>query len=301
MSELLHMLGEIDERVRPLTFCIRHWAKCVGLTNPSPGRWITNFSLTCLIIYFLQQLKQPILPTINYLNKLATSNDIRITEDGINCTFLRDLKKLQFHTNNHITLNELLLQFYEFYSKFDFNNRAISLNDGHSVIKPDHSAMYIINPLEQLLNVSKNVSFEECERFRIEVRNAAWILESEIENNSLIKNNNKDEQQIPWGLLNLFKTPEKTIIYPQMFFKPRMVDVSELFDEKDKENSSNFNIKNNSSSSSNNEHQQQQQKIDYKNPQIRNQIENIKNKRKSDLKQIRIDKLLPGKTKLSRR
>ncbi|SPP86264.1 poly(A) RNA polymerase, mitochondrial [Drosophila guanche] len=279
MSELLYMFGQIDQRVRPLTFSIRRWAQACGLTNPSPGRWISNFSLTCLVMYFLQQLRQPILPTIGALVKAAEAKDVRVTEDGINCTFGRDLERVGFQSRNTSSLSELLLQFFEFYSQFDFHNRAISLNEGRQLAKPDHSAMYIVNPLEQLLNVSKNVSLEECERLRIEVRNAAWILESEVENSTLQESERQDES---WGLLNLFKHPEKAVIRPNMFFKPRMVEVSDLFEEK--------------------QHQQQQQSttglssdggatasppVAYKNVSVRQQVQSIKAATRTELKQLR--------------
>ena len=100
MSELLYLFGEIDERVRPLTFCIRKWASITGLTNPSPGRWISNFSLTVLVIFFLQQMKKPILPPLNVLVKAARKTDIRVADECINCTFLRDLNQLEFQTKH---------------------------------------------------------------------------------------------------------------------------------------------------------------------------------------------------------
>lgn len=69
MSELLYILGCIDSRVCPLIFTIRKWAKSVGLTNASPGRWISNFSLSLLVIFFLQQGQnnKAILPKIKHL------------------------------------------------------------------------------------------------------------------------------------------------------------------------------------------------------------------------------------------
>ncbi|XP_055370923.1 poly(A) RNA polymerase, mitochondrial [Condylostylus longicornis] len=231
MSELLYILGEIDHRIRSLIFVIRKWAQSVGLTNPSPGRWITNFSLSCLAIFFLQNVKHPLLPPIDLLNKSATINDIRITENGLNCTFLRDHSILDFRTENNSELSELLLQFFEFFSQFDFSNKAISMNKGSAIIKPDHSSIYIVNPLEPNLNISKNISLEECERFRIEVRNAAWILDNEIEN---AKSNSKSTTKL-WGIANLFKTSQETVIKPNFFFKPRMVEIKNLFDDKDEE------------------------------------------------------------------
>lgn len=234
MSELLYLFGEIDERVRPLTSCIRKWAMVCGLTNPSPGRWISNFSLSCLVLFFLQSLKKPILPNLKYLVKSARKEDIRIADDNINCTFLRDLTNLNLERANNDSLSYLLIQFFEFYSQFEFSNQAISLIEGAPLMKPDHSAMWIVNPFEPLTNVSKNVSLEELERFKFEVRNAGWILES----------SNERTDEFFWGLLALFKTNKETKVKPQMFFKSRLVDITDIFDESG-EAKAEFKFKNN--------------------------------------------------------
>ena len=255
MSELLYMFGEMDPRVRPLAFCIRNWAQAVGLTHSSPGRWISNFSLTMLVMFFLQQLNQPILPSIDHLIKNATVKDLRITDDNINCTFQRDLNKLDFKTTNIDPLGRLLIEFFEFYSQFEFGNRGISLNESKSIVKPDHSAMYIVNPLEPMLNVSKNISLEETERFKAEVKNASWILES-----FHLKSSDPT-----WGLLALFKTNKQTIIRPQMFFKPRMMDVTDLFDEK---------------------HTDESTPITYNNPSIKSQVSGIRKAGKQELNKL---------------
>jgi poly(A) RNA polymerase, mitochondrial len=69
MSEFLYLMGEIDGRVRPLVCAVRRWAKAVGLTNATPGRWISNFSLTLLTIFYLQ--RREVLPSLNTLITLA--------------------------------------------------------------------------------------------------------------------------------------------------------------------------------------------------------------------------------------
>lgn len=74
MSDLLYIFGSIDSRVRPLIFTVRKWAHDIGLTNSAPGRWITNFSLTLLVLAFLQKPQMSysaILPSINTLVKSA--------------------------------------------------------------------------------------------------------------------------------------------------------------------------------------------------------------------------------------
>lgn len=70
-SELLYIYGCLDSRVRALVFTIRCWARVHGLTNSAPGTWITNFSLTMMVMFFLQRRSPPIIPTLDQLKELA--------------------------------------------------------------------------------------------------------------------------------------------------------------------------------------------------------------------------------------
>ncbi|KAJ0175923.1 hypothetical protein K1T71_008097 [Dendrolimus kikuchii] len=228
MSELLWLLGSLDPRVRPLTFVVRRWAQAAGLTNPHPGRWITNFPLTLMVLFFLQHDGNGgrILPSFKELVRQAGKEDVRLTDENLNCTFLRDLNKLAPETYgaNSANLETLLLQFFEFYSRFDFKDKAISINEGNSIRKPNSLPLYIVNPLEQALNVSRNVSFEECERMRVEVRNAAWQLD-------------ESKSGDDWGLLGIIekKTTRNLKKLLQVGNSHRLVSVKDLF--KDSESS----------------------------------------------------------------
>ncbi|XP_057321630.1 poly(A) RNA polymerase, mitochondrial-like [Microplitis mediator] len=56
MSELLYLYSEFNPKVSPLVYTVRQWASFVGLTNSKvPGPWISNFSLTLLVLFYLQQ------------------------------------------------------------------------------------------------------------------------------------------------------------------------------------------------------------------------------------------------------
>jgi len=70
MSELLNFYGEIDCRVRPLVMVIRKWAKSQQITSDSPGPWITNFPLSLLVLFYLQQ--KNILPSLTTLRSSAS-------------------------------------------------------------------------------------------------------------------------------------------------------------------------------------------------------------------------------------
>lgn len=264
MSELLYMFTQIDERVAPLVSSIRRWAQTNGVTNTCPGVWISNFSLTCLVIFYLQQLMKPVLPAINTLVAQARPQDRRIAEEGeLQCTFLRDLNLLNFKKENTDSLDRLLIGFFEFYSQMDFKESAISLNDAKLHAKPVRSAVYVINPLEPILNVTKNISYAECERFRIEVRNAAWLLESTGKDAT---NRNNSET---WGLLDLFCSQKTPISRPPEFFQPRMVDVNNLFNENDGETT------------------KTDQNTKFKNSSVKNVVDNIKKQRRNGLNALK--------------
>lgn len=255
MSDFLYIMGSLDKRVLPLIFTIRKWASEVGITNSSPGRWITNFSLTLLVLAFLQKPlhSPPILPSLNKLVKLARPEDKYVTEEGVDCTFLRDLNLLKHNTENTDDLASLFKQFCEFYSNFDFTNKAVCLNEAVAITKPEHCAMYIVNPLERGLNVSKNVSLEEVERFKSELRNAAWILESQENNTS------------NWGILGLFENTRKIATFNMLHFNPkhgRLVDVNTLFEE------------------------EEEPPVEYKNSKIKTEVQDIKRKTEETLKTI---------------
>lgn len=139
---------------------------------------------------------------------------------------MRDAKLLNHKTKNTDSLASLIKQFFEFYSQFDFASKAVCLNEAVAVTKPEHSAMYIVNPLERGLNVSKNVSLEEVERFKMELRNAAWILESQ------------ERTTANWGILGLFENTRKSAGLSMLQFhsrQGRLVDVNKLFEAEGEE------------------------------------------------------------------
>lgn len=129
------------------------------------------------------------------------------------------------YSQNKASLQTLLLQFFEFYAQFDFQDKAISINEGVPVRKPNALPLYIVNPLEQALNVSRNVSYEECERLKSEVRNAAWQLDTGLDR----------QKGDDWGLLGLIE--QKTTRGLKKLLRAgnshRLVSVKDLFNDSD--------------------------------------------------------------------
>lgn len=88
MCELLYLYGEIDWRVRPLVTVIRKWAKSQEITSDVPGQWITNFSLSLLVIFYLQQ--ESILPSLKVLKSYA-SKTIKISVHAVELFFFQPI------------------------------------------------------------------------------------------------------------------------------------------------------------------------------------------------------------------
>ncbi|KAM8967613.1 poly(A) RNA polymerase, mitochondrial [Pelodytes ibericus] len=193
-SELLYIYGNYDPRVRTLVFTLRCWARVHGLTSAIPGAWITNFSLTMMILFFLQKRNPPVIPTLDQLKALANKGD-KLSVGGNDCTFVSDLNKIKPSKNSE-SVDVLLAEFLEFYGNFDFTKNGINIRKGKEQNKPDSSPLYIQNPFEQHLNVSKNVNQTQLGRFVTLTRESAWILQEQL-------NNPLEADSQPWGLAAL--------------------------------------------------------------------------------------------------
>ncbi|KAG9267965.1 poly(A) RNA polymerase, mitochondrial [Astyanax mexicanus] len=198
-SEMLFIYGSLDERLRFLVFTIRYWARAHGITNSFPGAWITNFSLTMLVVFFLQQRTPALLPTLNQLRDLAGPSDKCVIE-GNDCTMVTDLSKITLQQNTD-TLEKLLQEFFEFYGSFDFGKSSINIRKGREQNKPETSAMHIQNPFETDLNVSRNVNSSQLQRFVTLCKESAWI----FQNGDVLKRRSaSSSNKIPqWGVAAL--------------------------------------------------------------------------------------------------
>ncbi|XP_067398666.1 poly(A) RNA polymerase, mitochondrial isoform X2 [Emydura macquarii macquarii] len=194
-SELLYIYGSLDSRVRALVFSVRCWARAHGITSSIPGPWITNFSLTMMVLFFLQKRTPPIIPTLDHLKDQAGAEDKHIV-NGHDCTFASNLNKIK-PTENTETLDVLLNDFFEYFGNFAFNKNSINIRKGKEQNKPELSPLYIQNPFEQALNISKNVNQIQLERFVTLARECSWILQQEDKGHSSLS----DRQ--PWGLAAL--------------------------------------------------------------------------------------------------
>lgn len=196
VSELFHIFGEMDERVRPLVFTAQRWTKEMHSKRKRPAA-LSNFHTACFVFSFLQQLSNPIIPTTKQLISNSRAIDVRRTNDNENYTFLRDLNQIDFQTKNSNSLEELFMEFLEFYGKFDFKKNLISLNSTEPLPKIEYSGLQIMNPFVVEQNWGRNVASDECAEIKMEAQQTLGELFDSIEG-STDKNNR-------WGLLDIFQ------------------------------------------------------------------------------------------------
>lgn len=159
MSEIFHTFGELDERVRPLVFFIRTWAREFEIIQPYPSLSLSNFMLTCMVIFFLQTRPKPILPPSDtFVTRKGTSNE--------SLNYITNGKSMSnFQSENTSTLSELLADFFEYYSKFNYTTDAISMTNGAIRANIASDSIYIYNPLDSGVNISRNTTDFERNQF----------------------------------------------------------------------------------------------------------------------------------------
>ncbi|KAI6182334.1 hypothetical protein M3Y97_00369000 [Aphelenchoides bicaudatus] len=125
-SYLLHYYSRIDDRFPSLCLLIKHWAKRNEIGEAMNGT-LNSYSIILLVIHFLQVAVSPsILPNLQecYPNLFNENRPLN------QCVLFQDLdRKYSDPSLNKQTVGELLIAFFDYYSKFDFENWAISICD----------------------------------------------------------------------------------------------------------------------------------------------------------------------------
>ncbi|KAF6021028.1 MTPAP [Bugula neritina] len=153
-SCLLRRVCEYNVHVRLLCQCIRVWARNHGLTDDQPGKYMINFSLSHLVISFLQSLD--VLPSIEHLIQadVEPRNDV---------TYSIDLE----------VLGTLYLLFFDYWAKFDYSG-AIDIYHGSvipsknlsSEFRESSSFLKIIHTQDESFNVARRTGDEYLELFK---------------------------------------------------------------------------------------------------------------------------------------
>ncbi|XP_070545913.1 speckle targeted PIP5K1A-regulated poly(A) polymerase-like [Ptychodera flava] len=219
-TELLHMYGNFDERVRPMVYVVRHWAKLKHLAGNDnyAGPRLSNYALTLMVMYFLQQAETLVIPTVEQLQNLCDESDVTVI-DGWNCSFVRNFDESNIKKTDK-RLDELLMEFFKFYSEFDYAHNVICPLTGKplpvdGIVNqplPDDKTKFKVTPLcvqdpfELNHNVAMNVNAATLQNLVHEMEQGRQLFEQG--QLSMTQPSGSTQQNI--GLVKLFAATEKS-------------------------------------------------------------------------------------------
>ncbi|XP_054857347.1 speckle targeted PIP5K1A-regulated poly(A) polymerase [Eublepharis macularius] len=208
-TRFLQLCTEIDERVRPLVYVVRHWAKQQALAgNPfGGGPLLNNYALTLLVLFFLQTRSPPVLPTVARLKELSEDEEQTVVE-GWDCSFPKDSTQLE-PSGNKENLCALLADFFRIFGDYDFPGCLISLQEGQplplpSVLQSEVGSKLKLgpfnlqDPFELSHNVAANVNEKTALRFQRCCQAASKYCRS-------LQYQRKSSKGKIWGLVRLFQ------------------------------------------------------------------------------------------------
>ncbi|EPX74650.1 poly(A) polymerase Cid13 [Schizosaccharomyces octosporus yFS286] len=118
-----------DPRVRPLIVMIKYWAKKRCLNDAAENGTLTSYTISCMVINFLQRRSPPILPSLQMVPHLQT-NFTRNEDLDVSFCDSPELI-LGFGDRNHESLGTLFIEFFRFFGYlFDYDHSVISVRHG---------------------------------------------------------------------------------------------------------------------------------------------------------------------------
>lgn len=187
----MYAMGLLDARVRPFVFMVRRWAKEFEVTRYTSRDNFTNFQLSYMCLSFLQQLKQPVIPTFEEVMRQIGNNEAKSIDKGPFINF----DHFQYKSKNTDTVLELFQQFLEHFESYDFSTHMVSVRTLEKLPKPEPSPLYLENVFDMNNPWGGNVSDAETSTFKIMIRQTLQELEQCATKPS---GDNED-----WGLLEI--------------------------------------------------------------------------------------------------
>ncbi|XP_045500014.1 speckle targeted PIP5K1A-regulated poly(A) polymerase-like isoform X2 [Colias croceus] len=127
-SKLIAFLLHADPRLLPAAVLVKYWAKVHGFSGS--GR-LTNYALTMLLIFYLQQKPVSILPSVAWLQR-DSSKDLIV--DEWNTGFV-DRHDLLPKVENESPISEIIGGFFEYYATFNFDEMVVCPFLGYPIKK----------------------------------------------------------------------------------------------------------------------------------------------------------------------
>jgi len=200
-SQLVKKYTLLDSRFPALYFVIKQWSQKRNIHGASLGL-LSSYAYCLMLIYFLQNATIPVLPCLQASSLLE--NEEKIFIDGFDCTYCSNIVPfIGFGGANKNSTGQLLVEFFQFYSEFDFQNlisirnpiisdenwppllqrktpedTSIELDeitDLVSIIRQQRH-MFIEDPFEITHNLAKGVQSVTSAKIKIEFQRAFQLL-----------------------------------------------------------------------------------------------------------------------------
>ena len=191
-SKLLFAYSQFDQRCRKLGLLVKIWAKKHNVLGSYKG-YLCSYALILLVICFLQNLNDPILPSLQ--EESRKEKTIQITRTVQNLREQKFLAKVDFERNpwrlkklkkkfssNDANVGELFIGFLEFFSqpkKFAEIQFSVKAGDFFKRSKDDKIALYSIeDPFDTGYNAGYSLKkgSPEANRFMAKMRNTVQLL-----------------------------------------------------------------------------------------------------------------------------
>lgn len=141
MSQALYSYNELFPILRKLYVVLRLWGHNVNVIRTQPGNHLKNFTFLMLLISFMQNRHQALLPSM----KAIFNND------------LAQIDEYQ-ENNQQVDLFELIPEFFEYLTQANFLRNAIDLYEGKLSRNVGAQPMFIKNPFDpENPNMTKNM------------------------------------------------------------------------------------------------------------------------------------------------
>ena len=134
-----------DSRAIILVNTIKNWSKEKGINGNYKGH-LSSYCYTLMVIYFLQRIKEPILPIVNSknnLHKIIIQNKEYFLEKSLLCNF----NNISFKTKNKDSISILMMKFLMFYL-YEFNENRYCIDITNEKVVFRYEEMSYLNYLE---------------------------------------------------------------------------------------------------------------------------------------------------------
>ena len=144
-----HVLN-YDPRIKELAIILKLWSKSYKIAE---RLIMSNYCLIMIMIFFLQNLEHPMLLTIHE-NQSKISKMVLDTKSNWNFNFNDDIN---LSKNNKQTTRELLVDFFEFFSKINYENHILSMLTGELILKSEfntHKSLAVYREIIKSQNIT---------------------------------------------------------------------------------------------------------------------------------------------------